>query len=202
LKAVIFDLDGVIFDSRHVNILYYNHILEKVGLPPTAEQAAEVIHREDMINSLKYLMGEGEKFNQAMAYWRGMDPAPFIAELRLFPHVRETLAGLAGRFALAVATNRTQTAVPSLEYFGLAGFFPLVVTPMHTKVAKPDPYFMHYTLGELDLKPEQVLYVGDSIVDEKLCQDSGVRLVAFANPELAAWAHVNCHKELLGLLSA
>jgi phosphoglycolate phosphatase len=85
LQAVIFDLDGVVFDSLHCNIVLYNHILEQVGLPPTAEEAAEVIHRESMERSLAHFMGWGEKFEQAMAYWRQLDATPFINELRPFP---------------------------------------------------------------------------------------------------------------------
>lgn len=202
LKAVIFDLDGVIFDSRQANIEFYNHLLEYVGMPPDAAQSVEVIHRENMTNSLKYLMGEGEKFDKAMAYWQTMDYSVFIPDLRLFPHVEEALEELDARFDLAVGTNRTKTANHTLKYFGLDRFFPLVVTPLEAQVSKPDSVFMQYILSKMGLSPDQVVYVGDSILDEKLCLDAGVRLVAFANPELEAWAHVDSHKEILELFPA
>ena len=34
LKLVIFDCDGVMFDSKNANRVYYNHMLEKFGHPP------------------------------------------------------------------------------------------------------------------------------------------------------------------------
>jgi phosphoglycolate phosphatase len=200
LRAVIFDLDGVVFDSLHCNIVLYNHILEKVGLPPTAAEAAEVIHRESMERSLAHFMGWGEKFEEAMAYWRDLDATPFIQKLRLFPQVEETLARLRRQVRTAVATNRQRTTGAALEHFGLSGLFDLVVTPLDAGAPKPDPCMMDYTLARLGLKRDQVVYVGDSSIDEALCLASGVRLVAYRGPELKAWAHVEEHDELPALL--
>jgi phosphoglycolate phosphatase len=200
LQAVIFDLDGVVFDSLHCNIVLYNHILEQVGLPPTAEEAAEVIHRESMERSLAHFMGWGEKFEQAMAYWRQLDATPFINELRLFPGVRETLVRLRRDFRTAVATNRQRTTSTALDHFGLSDLFDLVVTPVEVGAPKPDPRVMEHTLDGLGLSRDQVVYVGDSSIDEALCIASDVRLVAYRGPELKAWAHVREHDELPALL--
>ena len=39
VRGLVFDCDGVLFDTRDVNRFYYNHILEKLGLAPmTAEE--------------------------------------------------------------------------------------------------------------------------------------------------------------------
>lgn len=200
LKAVLFDLDGVIFDSRQANIAFYNHMLQVVGLPPRAEEAVEVIHRESMEGSLRHLMGEGEKYRQAMEYWRTMDPTRFVGELRLFPGVKETLERLGRRYTLAVITNRSKTTRASLDHFGLWDSFQLVVTPLDTGASKPDPSLMHHALKELRLEPGQVVYVGDSELDQRLCQSTGVRLIAFRNPALDAWAHVESFAELARLL--
>jgi phosphoglycolate phosphatase len=200
LQAVIFDLDGVIFDSLHCNIALYNHILEQVGLPPTAAEAAEVIHRESMERSLAHFMGWGEKFEQAMAYWRGLDAAPFIKQLRLFPRVEDTLKRLRREVRTAVATNRQRTTGAALDHFGLSDLFDLVVTPLDVGAAKPDPKVMDHTLAALGLNRDQVVYVGDSSIDEALCLASDVRLVAYRGPELKAWAHVQDHGEIPALL--
>jgi phosphoglycolate phosphatase len=200
LQAVIFDLDGVIFDSMHCNIVLYNHILEKVGLPQTAAEAAEVIHRESMERSLAHFMGWGEKFQQAMAYWRELDATPFIKQLRLFPDVAETLERLRRDVRTAVATNRQRTTGAALDHFGLSDLFDLVVTPLDAGAPKPDPKVMEHTLTLLGLSRDQVVYVGDSSIDEALCLASDVRLVAYRGPELKAWAHVEDHSEIPALL--
>eukprot|EP01022_Parablepharisma_sp_SALTPOND_P014981 TRINITY_DN20906_c0_g1_i1.p3 TRINITY_DN20906_c0_g1~~TRINITY_DN20906_c0_g1_i1.p3 ORF type:complete len:219 (-),score=97.01 TRINITY_DN20906_c0_g1_i1:713-1369(-) len=193
VKAVVFDLDGVIFDSLPANIAFYNHILEHLGREPVAERFSEVIHREAMHGSLKTLLGEGGEadLERALAYWRTMDSTPFLKLLKLYPHARETIEHLRARFSVAVATNRTATAHSSLAHFGLLELFDAVATPDTAGAAKPDPAMMHQVLAELGLEVAQVVYVGDSTTDQGLCAASGARLVAFGNPELTAWAHID-----------
>jgi phosphoglycolate phosphatase-like HAD superfamily hydrolase len=199
-RALIFDLDGVIFDSLAANVAFYNHILEAIGRPPRAEEAIDIIHRDPMDRSLEALVGRGPDFDRAMAYWRTMDSAPFLKLLSLYPHVRETLDELSGRLTLAVATNRTLTARSSLARFELLSFFAEVVTPLDSGAPKPDPAMMGLLLGRLGLTPEDVVYVGDTGADEGMCVGSGVRLIAFRNRELAAWAHVQDFREIPPLL--
>ena len=200
LQAVVFDLDGVIFDSLPANIAFYNHILEYLGREPVAEQYAEIIHREAMHGSLEALVGRGDDFERAVAYWRTMDSAPFFKLLRLYPGARETIVSLRARWRTAVATNRTATAHSSLAHFGLLELFDVVANPDSAGKAKPHPAMMHQVLEHFGLAPAQVVYVGDSTTDEGLCQATGVRLVAFGNPELEAWAHLDDLRELPRLL--
>ncbi len=199
-RAVIFDLDGVIFDSLAANVAFYNHILEAIGQPPRAEEALDIIHREPMDISMQALVGRGPEYDRAMAYWRTMDSAPFLDLLSLYPYVRETLDGLRQRLTLAVATNRTLTARSSLARFDLLEFFVEVVTPLDAGVPKPDPALMLLLLERLRLSPGEVVYVGDTNVDQGVCEGSGVRLIAFRNPHLRAWAHVDDFRQIPGLL--
>ncbi len=200
LRAVIFDLDGVIFDSLHQNIVLYNHMLQALGLPPRAEEAVEVIHRCSMDESLRHLVGDGEMLQRALDYWRGLDPTPFIKELRLFPGAAQALARLGERFALGVATNRARTTHQALAHFDLLRHFSAVATPIEVGKAKPDPAMMHFVLAELGVTPDQAMYVGDSELDQDLAEASGVRLIAFQAGGLRAWAHVEAMAELPPLL--
>jgi phosphoglycolate phosphatase-like HAD superfamily hydrolase len=200
LQALIFDLDGVIFDSLAANVALYNHILEAIGRPARAEEAIDIIHRDSMDRSLEALVGHGPDFDRAMAYWRTMDSAPFLKLLSLYPHVRNTLAALSKRLTLAVATNRTLTARSSLAHFGLLSLFADVVTPLDSGAPKPDPAMMWLLLGRFRLTPEEAVYVGDTDADEGMCRGSGVRFIAFCNRELEAWAHVDDFREIPPLL--
>ncbi|RJX36337.1 MAG: HAD family hydrolase [Desulfarculus sp.] len=201
LQGVIFDLDGVLFDSLDSNIAFYNHVLRALGLPPRAHEKAHIIHREAVQGSLRALVGEGELYDRALEYCRTMDLAPFIKDLKLYPGVMDTVQALRRAVRMAVATNRIITARQSLAHFGLLELFDEVVTPREAGGApKPDPAMMYEVLKRLGLRAEQVVYVGDSSVDQGLCQAAGVRLVAFRNSELAAWAHLEHLTDLPALL--
>jgi len=202
LEAVVFDLDGVLLDSRLANVAFYNHLLEVVGLPPMDQASEEVVHRESMEGSLRHLMGDGEHYDRAHAYWLKMDPTPFIQRVRRFPGARRALERLARRYRLAVATNRGRTTAQALAELGLEDAFDLVVTPLEAQAAKPDPQVMRLTLAGLGVRPEKAVYVGDSSVDEALCLASGVRLIAFQNPKLEAWSHIERMDQLPPLLGA
>lgn len=200
LTAVIFDLDGVLFDSFEYNIAFYNHILSNLGLPPVPEHLKSVVHRETVHGSLRAVVGDGPDLRRALEFCRQMDIASFVTRLKLFPGVRRTLTTLGSRFRLAVATNRIHSARQALEYLELTDHFELVVTPTNAGVAKPDARFMDYTLARLELPRHGVVYIGDSSVDEQLCLASGVPMVAFRDRQLKAWAHAEAMEQIPPLL--
>lgn len=200
VEAAIFDLDGVIFDSAEANVAFYNHLLEVLGLPPMAEASRAVVHSACLDDSLMHLTGDPALVQKAKDYFRSLDPAPFLAMLRPFPHAVSTIRCLAGRLRLAVATNRMDTTRRALAHVGLSDAFEAVITPAEAQATKPDPRMMETALERLGLRRRQVVYIGDSEVDDHLCRAAGVRLVAFRNPGLRAWAHVEDFRDLPGLL--
>ena len=44
ISAVIFDCDGVMFESRQANINFYNHILDHFGQPPMSPEDLDFVH--------------------------------------------------------------------------------------------------------------------------------------------------------------
>lgn len=200
LSAVIFDLDGVLFDSFESNVAFYDFIMRTLGHQRVPAHLRQVVHRESIHGALRALLGDGPEYRQALEFCRGLDLTPFIKQLRLFPGVHQTLDNLGRRFRLAVATNRISSARPALEHLELGHHFETVVTPAEAGSAKPDARFMTFTLGLLGLRADQVVYVGDSAVDEHLCLNSGVALVAFRDAGLRAWTHVESMEQLSALL--
>jgi HAD superfamily hydrolase (TIGR01509 family) len=198
---VIFDLDGVIFDSGESNVAFYDHILTALGRPAVSRQSFAIIHSEPLDRSLRYLLDNDEdEYQRAMAFCRSLDPSLFVPTLTLHEGVHDTLRGLGLRARLAVATNRTVTCRLALSHFGLLEMFEEVITPMEAGRPKPDPTMMHMTLERLGLKRDEVVYVGDTHVDQGMCQAAQVRLIAFRNLELQAWAHVSEFSQIPPLL--
>jgi len=145
-------------------------------------------------------MGEGENLQKALQHWEVMDSTPFIKQVELYPSVHDTLETLAQSLVLGVVTNRSRTTRPALEHFDLMRFFSAVVTPIEANIDKPHAAIMDHALELLGLTRQQVVYVGDSSVDQALCANTGVPLIAFRNPGLAAWAHVERFPQIPPLL--
>ena len=55
ISAVIFDCDGVMFDSRQANINYYNHILAHFGLPPMPDEEVSFVHMNTADESVRHI---------------------------------------------------------------------------------------------------------------------------------------------------
>lgn len=186
LKLVGFDCDGVLFDSRHANIEFYNSILRHFGLPPMIPTAVDYVHSHTVKESLEYLFLESPRLEEVLDYCRTIDYQRFIPLMVEEPHLREFLGFLRPRFYTALATNRTTTTRAVLDYHGLTDQFDLVVSAMDVTRPKPHPESFWRILEHFNLTPEEVVYIGDSKVDEEFAKNAGVPLVAYRNPSLKA----------------
>ena len=90
-----------------------------------------------------------------------------------------------------------------MEKFDLNQYFDMVVTalPKDVKNPKPHPEGVEKILSELNVDGGKTLYVGDSEVDQKTARSSGVKFIAYKNPELEADGFIDDHLGLLAFLS-
>jgi HAD superfamily hydrolase (TIGR01509 family) len=102
---------------------------------------------------------------------------------------------------VALATNRTISTRDVLAYFDLDRYFDLVVSAADVEYPKPHPGVMDRILTTFAVTPQQVVYVGDSAVDEQLAAATGVRFVAYKNPELKADHHITHFHQLYPILT-
>ena len=200
-RAVVFDLDGVILDSFETNIAYYGFIARQMGLPPLSQHDQEVVHRETHEQALIHIAGQ-ERFDEALAWGRDFNARQMQQNHKLYDGAREVISLLHGKVPLAVGTNRSHSGLNILRELGLLNYFSIIVTPVEAPQPKPHAVFMSYLLEKIGKTTNEVVYVGDSLVDEELCNNSGVRLVAFKNQGLNAWAYADEFSdipEILGL---
>ncbi len=200
-KVIVFDCDGVLFDSKEANVRFYNLILGEMGLPPVREDQVEYIHMHSAGESLKFLVGNGSAYEAAMRYCRNVDFRRFNAYLHREPGIRALLEALKPRYKIALATNRTVSTGEVLSHFLLDKYFDLVVTALDVEFPKPHPAEMERILENFGVEPRDVLYVGDSAVDEALAEATGVFFTAYKNPGLKADLHIDHFRELCAFLS-
>jgi HAD superfamily hydrolase (TIGR01509 family) len=196
--AVVFDCDGVMFESRQANINFYNHLLAHFRLPLLREEQVAYIHMATADESIRYVFKGTPYLEQALAYRLQVDYTPFVRDMLPEPGLKELLALLKPRCGLAVATNRSNTIQKVIEYHGLAGYFDIVVSSLDVARPKPHPESLLKILDFFSIRPDQALYVGDSSVDAETAKAASVPFVAYKNKNLDAAFHV---EQLLDIAS-
>ncbi len=199
-RAVVFDCDGVMFDSRQANILYYNHMLQHFGLPPMTNAAKDFVHSHTADESVRHIFDGTPYVKEALDYRWEMDYTPFIQDMIMEPGLKELLEWLKPRFGLGVATNRSTTIGEVLKTHGLIEFFDIVVSSLDVEHPKPHPESLVKILDFFRLQPDRLLYVGDSAVDEETARRAGVPLVAYRNKKLIADRHIEDLAEIKEVL--
>ncbi len=200
-KIIIYDCDGVLIDSRRANEAFYNHILQRFGLPEiTSEQLTQAQSLTSQ-EALVLLFGHTPWLHAAQDYAKAVDNTPFLPLITLEPHVRETLAWLRPSYGTAIATNRGRSLPLVLEYLGLTELFDLIVSSLNVGHPKPHPESLRVILRHFGIYPQEALYIGDAEVDRRMAAQAQVPFIAYKNPELEALYHLRDHLELLNILT-
>ena len=201
LHGVVFDIDGVIFDSKEANTGYYNQILAELGLPPMSEKDVEYCHMATGKQALerivpKYLQAhELKEAQQAIPYFEFV-----VSKLELEKGLVETLNWLKNReIQLGICTNRLTRVPELLEHFGIAHFFSSIKTASNAE-PKPSPQGLLDTLTEWSLSPLQAVFIGDTIADQMAAHQANMVFWAFGNPDLEADEHFSAYAPLLDFL--
>ncbi|MFO7577890.1 MAG: HAD family hydrolase [Pelovirga sp.] len=172
INALIFDCDGVLFESRAANLAYYNRILAAFAYPPVTAAQQEMAHLCHTASSPQVLAGlmRQEDVPAALAFAAQLDYREFIPLLQPEPHLHAVLDLLAPHYPLAVATNRGSSVIPLLQHFGLRQFFSVIVTCHDVKRPKPAPDMLLLAARQLNRRPGDCLFIGDSEVDRSAAQ--------------------------------
>lgn len=201
VRGVIFDCDGVLFESLLANLAFYNTILQRFGIRPIAdddEEKVRLCHTAASPRVFEVLLG-AERVAEAMAMAKTIGFRQFIPLMTPEPDLVPVLDRLSRRFSLAVATNRGNSMAELLGFFDLYRYFDVVVTSRDVPLPKPHPDMLLLAAGRLGLKPAEVLFVGDSELDLEASRRAGIRFVAYKN-SVGGEMGIAGHKELLGLI--
>ena len=201
ISAVIFDCDGVMFDSRQANINFYNHLLEHYGLPLMNEDKVAFVHMNTADKSVRYIFAGTPFIDEAQAYRMQIDYTPFIKDMIIEPGLKNLLCKLKPRVGLAVATNRSNTIEDVLEQNSLSRFFDIVVSSLDVENPKPHPESIHKILDFFDIGPDRAVYVGDSFIDLDTAKAAGVCFIAYGNGNLESHLRAGSMEEVEKVLA-
>ena len=169
IKAVIFDLDGVILDTERLNVSFKLELSKKLGYSLT---------RNDIVNSLGLGKKEAIEYFYKLVnnYWlyeqmskyrkeRTMELIKKNNSLPLRPYVLETLKFLKDHnIKVALATSSTKQLLDNyFAYTNLYPYFDVVITNDMVEKGKPNPDIFLKASQELAINVEDIIVVEDSI---------------------------------------
>ena len=192
LKLVIFDCDGVMFDSKDANRKYYNHMLEKFSHPLMNEEEEDYVHSHNVFDAVDHIFrnypDEIEKVHQ---YRITVDYTPFLKYMVMEPDLKEFLSILKPKYHTAISTNRSTTMPAVMEMHDLHPYFDMVVTALDVEKPKPHAEALVKILDHFQVSADEAVYIGDSMVDREHTDGVKMRLISFKNPQLPAEYHVS-----------
>ena len=188
------------FDSQEANRAYYNHVLDYCHLPAMVQEQLAYVHMHTVDESLAYLIRDETTRKAAQVYRRQLGYQPFLKFMQIEPGLVPLLEILRPRFKTAVATNRTDTMARVLADNHLEHLFDLVVCALDVQFPKPHPEALVKVVDHFSVSADEVVYVGDSQVDEMAAKAAGVAFVAYRNPDLTADSHIRHLAEVAALL--
>ncbi len=202
LRAVIFDCDGVLFDSARANVAYYNAVLSGLGRPPLDGDGERLAHTLSSPQLFAMLFaGDTAAIERARTAARDLDYAPFYRWMQPAPGLRELLAALKARYRLAMATNRGATVAGVVRHFELESLLDLAVGISDVPRPKPFPDMIEKCVGHFGVAAHEAVYVGDSVSDLEAAHAAGTHFIAVGRLP-GAPVHIDRLDELPAVLAA
>lgn len=200
-KAVIYDCDGVMFNSLEANCIFYEAVFNHMGasLDRNDADVMRIIHTFAHRDVLKHFFSETDQWENAVRFAGTINYLNLIHLMEMESGLIETLDHLKGKVHLAICTNRSTSMEAVLEGFNLAEYFSYVMTAARASFPKPHPDPLRRILAHYCIKAEEALFVGDSAVDSQAAAAAGVPFVAY-RADLQGIARIDTHEEIIALL--
>lgn len=179
-RAIVFDLDGTLADTREDIAAACNHALRALGRTPLS------------VATIAGFVGDGSRTLVARAFGLPADDPVVTNAFALFgdyyashaadhvswmPGAREAL-GACAHLPLALATNKPRSAtLPLLDALGIASRFRAVFAGGDGPL-KPDPTGIRELLTKLGVAPDDAWVVGDGPQDIGAGRGAGAWTVA------------------------
>jgi phosphoglycolate phosphatase len=170
VRALIFDLDGTLIDSKLDLIHAVNAMLTEMGRAKLSDEviSSYIGHGAPMLVSraLGGVAKDGELV-RGLTYFLDYYEEHKLDNTCLYPETAETLAKLGEqKIAMAVLTNKpVRISVRILEALGAAKYFQAIYGGNSFETKKPDPLGAKAILKELRVNAPDAMMVGDSEVD-------------------------------------
>lgn len=205
IKAVLFDVDGVLIDSFAANLKFFHDLFSHFGYtPPTAEEYKSLFqwNMKEVIRRVTKSESE-EEVRRIWEAGKGRVVPYDMDMLSVTEGASPVIEDLHRHYALGIVTSRVSADVfrhPDLA--PLHGHFGAIVSYGDTEQHKPHPEPVLLALRKLGVSARETVFVGDGEVDSQAARAAGVSFIAFRNPSLDADVHIESLGDLPAIVAS
>lgn len=165
MKAIIFDMDGLMVDSERLYLQCERKMVNELGKVVKEETLWNLMGRKP----LEAMTVLKEDLNLQLSAEELLDMRDSLLEKKLreelepMPGLMEIITGFKGRMRLAIATGSPRRFLDIvMERLNIREYFDTIQTADEIINGKPDPEIYLKTAGKLGLRPEECLVLEDS----------------------------------------
>lgn len=182
INSVIFDMDGVLFDTETISDRAWIIAAEKLGIGDIGEAVRDCVGMNSKDIEHYFRKHYGEKFPQEEFLKVSRQTMKDIISKEGLPvkkglyEVLEFLKGNGFRIALATSTSRESTE-SHLKMAGIGEYFDAIVTGDTVKRGKPDPEIYRRAVQELGATEKECIAVEDSYNGIRSASRAGLKVI-------------------------
>jgi len=185
-KLVIYDCDGVLFDSYNAVLAYYDFICEQFGLKKIDRSDKKMVEAA-MIKTNEEILGlltnDKNLLKKMLEFAKKQNFTRFLPLMTPTKNIYEALEFLKSKgIKLAIFTNRGSSLSYLLQHFNMDKFFDFTVNSFDVSNPKPHPEGLIKILNHFNMSNIDAIYIGDSINDYLPAKITEIDFIAFNNP--------------------
>lgn len=196
-KLVIFDLDGVLIDSRELHYEALNDALRTIGKEFVIDRKEHLSTYDGLPTKVKLKMLTEQKSLPASKHdlvWKLKQDATIerIDSLPESPKLIGICEKLVSRgYKIAVASNSIRDTVKTtLLRLGIMNYVNYYQTNEDVKRSKPYPEMYWNCMNAMNAIPSTTIIVEDSHIGRQGAIDSGAKLLPVENPDDVQWERI------------
>lgn len=198
MKAILFDLDGVIVSTDEQHYVAWKALADRLGIPFSREinNRFRGVSRMACMDILEQIGGKHytREEKEAYAAWKNDFYQNLLGQMSpkdLKPEVKSTLDRLRARGMRMAIGSSSKNAKFILERIGLADFFDAVSDGTNILRSKPAPEVFLNAAEYLGLEPAQCLVVEDAVSGVDAAHAAGMKAAAVGDAAAKCYGDYN-----------
>ncbi len=178
-KLIAYDLDGTLADTRRDIICGVQYMLSEMNKPKLDDIQIEKFVGEGLNHLVAMCLGEDDpkRVERGAGFLRKYYKAHLLDYTRLYPGAEQVLDYFKGRVQIVVTNKPEPFTTQILTALKVMPYLSGVYTGEKGIPRKPDPAALLKVMREKEIKPAEVLWIGDSVIDAQTGKNAGVETV-------------------------